>query len=158
MASLPSSYSEITDDLLSKLAKEIASDYKDVDTILCEYGLDPGDFSKIKDLPRFQVFLQNARIGWNSLENVEDRLKKRAAATLEEALPEFYGRIHDPKEPLAAKAAVGELLRKISGVGTAPPANAGGERFSLTINMGSGAPKTIEGEVINAVDYSAAVK
>jgi hypothetical protein len=147
-------YREITEELLSLLAKEIAADIKPVETILSEYGIDQGDFASIRNNDRFKVFLHNARIGWNSAQNVEERLKQRAAVTLEESMPEMFARLHDPKEPLSAKAQIGELLRKISGVGSVTAGTAGTEKFSLVINIGSGEVKAIDGKVINSTDYS----
>ena len=71
---------------------------------------------------------------------------------VEEALPEFYARMHDPKEPLPAKTDVLKTIAKFAGVGGSDfNAAVGGEKLSVTINLGSDHQLRIEKEVTSKV-------
>jgi hypothetical protein len=96
---------------------------------------------------------------WGAALNTSERLKLKAAAMLEEWLPELNNRLHDGQEALPAKIEGAKMLTRIAGIGVPGVAEGGaGERFTVTINLGNSAapieiskqiaPKIIEGEVI----------
>ncbi|RZN09646.1 hypothetical protein CWO91_16595 [Bradyrhizobium genosp. SA-3] len=95
---------------------------------------------------------------WNTALNTSERVKLKAAAMLEEWLPELNNRLHDTEEALPAKIEGGKMLTKLAGMdGRTGEVAGGGERFSVVINLGNHGPaieiskempKVIEGEVI----------
>jgi hypothetical protein len=136
-AQLPVSYS--TDVQFLRIAREIAMDLNDVETILKNYQLTSKDWEKLKADPRFLVLLEAEIVAWNGAGNTHERTKLKAGSLIEEWLLEANQRIHDPKELLSAKTEVVKLLARIAGMGSerTDGAAGGGERFSVTINLGA---------------------
>ncbi|MGZ5095546.1 MAG: hypothetical protein ACXWCH_30895 [Burkholderiales bacterium] len=80
--------------------------------------------------------------------NTPERVKVKAAAMLEEWLPELNNRLHDGDESLTAKIEGGKMLTKLAGMDGRADVAVGGERFTFTINLGAAAaPITIEKDV-----------
>jgi hypothetical protein len=121
-----------------KLAREIAMDIRPVEDILETHQITPEKWANIKENPHFQAILRGAIEDWQAAGNTAERVKIKSLAFVEEALPEFYARAHDPKEPLNAKIEVLKTVSKFAGVGGNQfDASAPGERFSVTINLGA---------------------
>lgn len=155
MASEVSVYSRDTD--LLRLAREIAAQLFDTEEILERNQIDPARFEEIKLDPNFQRYLASEVQAWNAAGNVHERTKLKAGMLLEEFLPEANARIHDPKETLTAKTELVKTLTRIAGMGLdrANIEGGGGEKFTVTINLGADhklefsntvTPKVIEGE------------
>lgn len=156
VSTVPSLYSRET--LLIRVAREIAIDFKDLETILKHHQLSPKEFDKIKKDPRFLRILEGEILAWNAATNTHERTKLKAAALVEEWLVEANARINDPGEHLSAKTELVKLLTRIAGMGVenATVNGAGGERFVVNINLGEGrnltfakevTPKVIDGTV-----------
>jgi len=122
-----------------KLAREIAVDLYDIETILKRNKIDRNQFDRINRDPRFQRLLDSEITAWNSAGNTLERTKMKAGALIEEFLPEANARIHDTKETLAAKNELVKTLTRIAGMGLerANIEGMGGERFTVTINLGA---------------------
>lgn len=146
---------------LVQLAREIAMDIRDIETVLKDHGIPPERFEKLKSMPRFRALVESEMVAWNGSLNTQERVKLKAASMLEEYLPELNSRLHDPKETLTAKLEGAKLVSRLAGAGLNGfgVESTGGERFSLTINF-SGSKleiskevthqgNLIEGEVIN---------
>lgn len=126
------------DIMLLKLAREIAMDIRPLEDILETHQITPEKWENIKENPHFQAVLRGAIEDWQAAGNTAERVKLKSLAFVEEALPEFYARAHDPKEPLNAKIEVLKTVSKFAGVGVSQfDASAPGERFSVTINLGA---------------------
>ncbi|WP_454627766.1 hypothetical protein [Bradyrhizobium cenepequi] len=125
-----------SDALLVKLAREIAMDIQPLETILKQYSLDANRWEKLKENGKFQALLFSETEAWNSAQNTHDRVKLKSAAMLEEFLPELNNRLHDGDEALPAKIEGLKVLTKIAGIGERAEGAAGGERFTVTINLG----------------------
>jgi hypothetical protein len=126
-----------SDILLVKLAREIAMDIQPIETILKQYSLTAETFEILKSSGRFQSLLFSETEAWNGALNTHERVKLKAAAMLEEFLPELNNRLHDQDEALPAKIEGAKLVTKIAGIGErADSAGGGGERFTVTINLG----------------------
>lgn len=153
--------SEVTvyssDTVLLRLAREIAIDLFDIETILIRAEIDRNQFERIKKDPRFQRILESEVVAWNAAANTHERTKLKAGALLEEFLPEANARIHDKGEPLSSKTELVKTLARIAGMGNerAPNEGVAGERFTVTINLGADhklefsntvTPKVIEGD------------
>jgi hypothetical protein len=157
---LPVSYE--TDVQFLRIAREIAMDLNDIETILKNYHLTSKQWDDIKCDPRFLTLLESEVAAWNTAGNTHERTKLKAGALIEEWLLEANQRIHDPKELLSAKTEVVKLLARIANMGNERGDAAGaslGERFSVTINLGADhklqftktvTPKVIEHEAVQS--------
>lgn len=155
---LPSSYA--TDVRNLRIAREIAMDLNDIETILKNHQVEPKQWERIKEDPNFARVLDAEITAWNAAVNTHERTKLKAGAAIEEWLPEAYARLHDRTELLSAKTEVAKLLTRIAGMGQErvdPLAGGGGDRFTVTINLGADkslkftkevTPKVIEGSAV----------
>jgi hypothetical protein len=123
---------------LLRLARELAIDLNDVDTILKNHDVSLESWGKIKDHPLFVKVLKEEIALWESAKNTEERVKIKAASMIEHWLPELYSRLNNGEENLAAKIEGAKFAAKLAGMGLAgTDINAIGERFSVTINLGA---------------------
>lgn len=148
------SFNDVT---LLKLAREIAMDIRPVEDILATHGVKDSDWEEICKLPIFQDYLRGAVQEWQSATNTADRVRLKSLAFVEESLPEFFARAHDPKETLAAKTEVLKTVAKFAGVGGNVEGAVSGEKMIVTINLGADrqfrvekdvTPQVIEGEAL----------
>lgn len=155
---LPVSYE--TEVQFLRLAREVAMDLNDVETVLKNLKISPSQWEAIQRDPHFIRLLEAEVAAWHAATNTHERTKLKAAALIEEWLLEANQRIHDSKERLADKTEVVKLLARLAGIGERGEAGgSGGERFSVTINLGADkqikitkevTPKVIEGSAIEA--------
>jgi hypothetical protein len=123
--------------LFLKLAREIACDIRPLDAILKMHSVEEDQWAMIYENPRFRELVRSAVAEWQSATNTPERVKIKAMSFVEEALPEFYGRAHDPKELLSAKVEVLKTVAKLAGMGENSQASSGGDRMTVTINLGA---------------------
>lgn len=128
------SFNDVT---LLKLAREIAMDMRSLDDILELHDVKREDWEQIAKLDRFQNYLRQCIEEWNSATNTQERVRLKSLAFVEEALPEFYARAHDPNENLNAKVEVLKTVARFAGVGGNVDTGNMSERLSVTINLGS---------------------
>lgn len=149
---------KVTEVLLLKLAREIAMDIHELDDILKRYSIDAETWAQIQINNAFKNYLISEVEAWNTALNTHERVRVKSAAMIEEWLPELNNRIHDQKENLTAKIEAGKLVARLADMGLAKAGfeGGGGERFSVTINLGASekltfskdvTPKVIEGTV-----------
>lgn len=137
---------------LVKLAREIAMDIQPIETILKQYSITPQVWDALQTNSRFQTLLSSEVEQWNTALNTHERVKLKAAAMLEEWLPELNNRIHDRDEALPAKIEGGKMLTRIAGIGVGAVDGAGGgERFTVTINLGEDSKLTFEKQLPSKV-------
>lgn len=137
---------------LVKLAREIAMDIHPIQTILNQYGISTEQWEILKGNQRFQNLLLSETEAWNGALNTQERVKLKAAAMLEEWLPELNNRLHDADEALPAKIEGGKMLTRIAGIGVgAAEGGGGGERFTVTINLGEDSKLTFEKQLPDRV-------
>lgn len=127
----------ISDTLLLKLAREIAMDIRPLEVILEGLEVDKDRWEYISEMPIFRGYLRSAIEDWQSATNTPERVRMKSLHFVEEALSEFYVRVHDAKEPLAAKTEVLKTIAKFAGVGVAADGAVAGERMVVTINLGA---------------------
>ena len=154
MAITPAKLQVSDEVILVKLAREIAVDFYELPEVLARNGVNDEQWQRIKNHPRFIGLLTTASAEWNSSLNTSERTKLKAAALIEEFLPEANQRLHDQNEALPGKVSLLQQLSKIAGVDAREPAGAGGapgERFSITINLGADAKLTFDKEVTSKV-------
>lgn len=113
-------------------------DMHPIDSILERYDLTPVQWHQLQKWPRFKALLQDAVTSWQGALNTHERTKLKAAAMMEEFLPELNTRMHDSNENLPAKIEGAKLVARIAqmGVSEAGIIGAGGEKVSITINLG----------------------
>lgn len=135
-----------------KLAREIAMDIRPLEDVLKTHGIDQNRWETISKSPRFQSLLRSEIETWESATNTAERVKIKSLAFVEEALPEFFERAHDRREPLPAKVEVLKTVAKFAGVGGANAEGAAtGEKLMVTINLGADHSLTIEKDVTSKV-------
>jgi len=158
MAQPPAIINASEDSGLVRLAREIAINHFPVETILKTYQVTPEAWTSIKGNPRFQQLLKAEIEAWNGALNTHERTSLKAAAMIEDYLPEGNSRLHSPQETLNSKVELLKLLARIAGMGvTGADITTVGERFSVTINLGADnklkfekdiSPTVIDAEVV----------
>jgi hypothetical protein len=150
-----------------RIAREVAMDLNDIETILKAHQLTSKDWETLKADPSFTRLLEAEIVAWSAAGNAQERTKLKAGMLVEEWLTEANARIHDKSETLTAKTEVVKMLVGVAGMGAksvGDNAGAGGERFNITINLGADkqiriskdvTPKVIDGERIETSDLSA---
>lgn len=138
------------------LAREIARDMNPIQTILESRQIDANEWERIQANPHFQRVLSAEVEAWQSANNVGERVRLKALHFVEEALPEFFQRAHDPRETLNAKTEVLKTITRLAGIGNSVgETGAMGEKFSVTINLGADQTlkieKTVTTQVIDGV-------
>lgn len=132
---------------LLRLAREIAMDIHPVEAILATLEISDDEWQEIQQNPTFRGYLRTAIEEWQSATNTQERVRLKSLAFVEEALPEFYARAHDPSENLQHKIRVLEVVAKFAGVGGNVDTALSGEKFSVTINLGADHQVRIERDV-----------
>ncbi len=135
--------------LMVRLARAIAQDIIELEKILEVNKVSQETWDIIERHPRFQKYLQDAIVEWNAAENAPERVKIKAAAAIEEWLPEGFSQMHNQDAPLLHRNDLAKLMAKLggmdrSGVGIE---GGGGERFSVTINLGADSKLTYNKEL-----------
>lgn len=139
--------SSTTDVMMLKLAREIAMDIQSIEDILKNQQVSAEQWEEIQHNQRFKSYLASAVEAWQSATNTPERVKLKSLSFVEEALPEFFARAHDPKETLAAKTEVLKTIAKFAGVGGSVEGAVAGERMVVTINLGADNQLRIERDV-----------
>lgn len=120
-------------------------DIRPLEEILSVHGLTPADFEQMQRLPRFQSYLESEAAAWHGSLNTHERVKLKAAAMIEEWLPELNQRLHDRSENLNYKVEAGKLARDLAGFAKGGVGvESLGEKFSVTINLGNDSKLTFE--------------
>ena len=127
-------------------------DIRPLDDILSAHGIDQSRWDTISATPTFQNLLRSEVEAWNSATNTAERVRLKSLAFVEEALPEFYARAHDQKEPLNSRVEILKTVAKFAGVGgTSVDGTSLGEKLMVTINLGSDHSLRIEKSVTSQV-------
>lgn len=145
---------DFADDLFYiKLAREIAINHYTLDEILRRFNVDKDRWVRIRRDLKFHKILEAEITAWNATTNTHERTKLKAAAMMEEFLPEANQRLNDPTENLPAKVELAKLITRIAGMGIDKMGveGDGGQRFSVTINLGADANLKFEKQVTSKV-------
>jgi len=132
----PTVYDEVK---LVKLARQIAMGIKDLPDVLFANDLTQREFEEISQLPHFNRILEAELREWARLDSAEDRVRVKAAAMIEEFMPEMYARLNDPEENLMGKVKALELASKWARLGQVdiPQQGHPGDRVQVIINLGA---------------------
>lgn len=150
--------SSFNDAILLRLAREIAMDIRTTDEILKTYEIDESRWQLIQQNHTFKGYLRGAIEEWSSATNAQERVRAKALAMVEESLPEFYSRLHDADEALQHKTEVLKTITKLAGLESKPGEAGGGEKFTVTINLGADQQVRIEKDITPQVTIAADVE
>lgn len=154
MADLPASTTLHPDVVLVTLARELAIDHYPLETILEQHRITTETWLTIKSNPRFIRLLESEIVQWQGALNTEQRVKLKAASVVEEFLPEAHQRLHTSSEILSSKVELFKAVARIAGMGMTGVGveGAGGDRFSVTINLGADSQLKFEGKSPKTID------
>lgn len=138
--------------LMLRVIRELVMDVHELDAILERNGVSSHDFQRWQKTPRFQELLQGELAAWQSAANTGERVKIKAAAMIEEWLPEAFAQMHNDKHPLLHRNDLSKLVASLGGMGKGQvEAASGGERFSVTINLGADQKLNFQKDVTSKV-------
>lgn len=148
----------ISDVTLQKLAIEIARDLFPLHTILENHAIPLSRWDEIQHNRAFKQYLATAVEEWNGAMSTHERVRVKSAVMIEQWLEEAHARLHDKSENLNAKTELAKLVSRLAGMGSEKAmVQDVGEKFSVTINLGSDkqlkiekqvTPRVLDGEVI----------
>lgn len=119
------------------LAREIASDIHPVEDIIQRHGLSREQFENILRNPKFVRLLEDATTAWGDALNTGERIKVKSLSMLEDWLVSAYAMLHADKHSLRDKVELAKLIGRLGGIGEKGILDtSGGERISISINMG----------------------
>jgi hypothetical protein len=122
---------------LAKLAHDFAVHMYDDDVLLAKHELTPDQYARLASNDIYKKMLEIASIEWNSPKSINQRLALEAAVTLEHVMPTIGVRMEDKREDLPGVIEAVKALTKIAGIGEQKQQAAPGEKFTITINLGS---------------------
>lgn len=146
---------------LLKLAREVAMDIRPLPIVLVDYKLTEAQYNMLLTTRYYPGVLELAQREWNSALTTPERVRISSAALLEQALPVIGARAGDKREDLNKTVEAAKLLAKVSQLDQAVGPVGGGEKFSITINIGEQTlafeknitpDKVIEGSAISAIE------
>lgn len=144
---------QLNSDQLAKLAGELANGTFNHIKVIRSYGLTFEQFEQyIVPNPFFKQAYDAAVIEWNAANSTAKRIKLRSAAALEQSLPVLHSRMVNTSETLPAAVETAKLFAKLAGVGEEKQGQISGEKFTISINIGT---KKIEQEVHPTIDVNA---
>lgn len=130
---------------LVALAREIAMGIMPIKDILRRLSLTQADLEHVKDHPRFTQLMSQMAAEWGATLNTGERVKVKAAALVEDTLPEIYHLLHDRRETFSAKVEALKLLKTLGSLGERDPTTGlAPERFHLEIHIGEGKAQVID--------------
>lgn len=142
--------------LAVQIAREIAINLNDIETILKHYSVSDSEWGKLQRSDRFKALVCEAVAEWNAANNTQERVKLKAAAMVEEWLPEANRLAHDSAQSLPGKVELMKLIKSLTSLGVIGTEGGAGEKFSVVINLGGDnklkfeknvTPQVIEGKV-----------
>lgn len=128
--------------LVRSLAREVAMDIFDLETILKNHSLSDDEYAEICEMPSFKIMLEDATREWNAVTSTEERVRYKMLVGLEESLHEMLAMMTDGREPMSARVEMFKALQRGSGmhergeVGTA-------DRVQISINLGADTPPIV---------------
>jgi hypothetical protein len=125
------------DSKLLRLAREIACELQSLPVILNAHSINDYEWETIRVMPRFQQLLASAIEEWHSATATPERVKVKAAAMIEQVLPELYARLVDPKGHLGYQIDGLKWLKDLAGIGARGGTAGEASHFSVTINLGA---------------------
>jgi len=130
---------ELNSTTLVNIAREVAMNIFEIETILKRYKLDERAWERLKRLPYFDQVLRSAQEEWDSAFNTQERVKVKSAAMIEMWLDHASTLLHADKESTREKTELAKFIARLGSMGMndAQIQGGAGERISVVINLGS---------------------
>lgn len=133
---------EVTDLLISKLAREVARNLVPIDRVKQSYQLTQEQFDELVDTPIFRQRLTEEQAIWSASDpmSIAHRIGAKSATMIEESLHELFVLVHDKSQPMTAKVEALKMASRWAGIGENPNVKGGvsdDSRVKITINIGS---------------------
>lgn len=128
----------LTDNILSRLARECARDLYPPAAIREQFKLTIDEWDDATNSAFFQTRLAEEVSQWNDPGNATVRISAKAATLIEESLPEIYALIHDRTQPMAAKVQALQAAARWANIGNDTGLTADGNadrKVRITINI-----------------------
>jgi hypothetical protein len=156
---LPPATQNLTEDVILALAREVAMNVNNLETILETHRIHHETWSILSADPKFIRLLQSQVIAWESATNSQERLKVKSASLIEGWLEKVNTYLHNG-ELTAPKVELAKFVARLAGVGLDRAGiDGGGERFAITINLGADSKlkfeKVLPAKVIEAAPVEA---
>lgn len=128
----------LTDPEISRLAREMARDIKELPEILAQFKLDADQFDVVANNGFFQQRLNEEIQLWNASDplSINKRIEVKASTMIEDLLLEAYALICDRAQPMQAKVEMLKWIARLAGLGENRPAGDGSGGVKITINLG----------------------
>lgn len=139
------------------LARELAQDIRLVGDVLADYGFLSADdprFMTLMETQTFQRLMREAAREWNNADSTKKRLRLKAQASLEVALPDLHALMVNERARADDRVNAAKFFKSLAGMDEtgAGGVNMDGGGFSITINIGdkkvsmqhAGVPKIVE--------------
>lgn len=137
----------------ARLAQELAAGLSDPKDILERFGLTKAQLQRIVQDKHFKELYGEAKRVWNSMDNVEERIRAKSMYLLEDSILPLYSIIHNNDLQPAARIDAFSKLMKISDMEPKKDVDNSGNTFTVTINVpGEDKPVIIE-HVPNDQDF-----
>jgi len=119
------------------IAKEMAMAILDPQLIWRAAGINQAQFERfVQPTETYKRVYETYAIEWESALSTNKRIAIKAAAALEDALPDLARRMVDAHEPLNQATEVAKTFAKLAGAGEqAREGGSPGEKFTITINL-----------------------
>lgn len=142
----PTAPFKLSDQCLTQLALAVAMDIAPLPDICGQHGITEQYFKNTVAVnPFFKRVLEQYVIEWNSVKNTPERVKWKAQALTELALPTLGARMLDGKETLPAVTEAAKLVSRLGSLDNDKGnPGAAGEKFTITINLGPDNSLTLE--------------
>ena len=120
----------------ARLAWELTANILPMGEIMKRYDLDFDSLAEKRLDPTFRAVLEEYGRAWSSSLSAQERIRVKAALLVEDGLLDIFRILKSADTAPAAKLDAFTALSKAGDVGTAKKDSAaGGERFSVTINL-----------------------
>lgn len=121
------------------LARDLAINILPLGTILTNHKLSNAQYEFLSAHNEFfKHALQQLASEWQGIRSTTERLRHEALAALEEQLPSIAGRMGKQSEKLIDAVEAAKLFARIANVdGGTAGRDAGGERFTISIDLGA---------------------
>lgn len=117
MAPLNTIAGSLTADKLLRLVDELAANIRRPLDIWKDYGINDATTARaILSSPHVMRMYREARTRWNSVENVEERIKVRSRTAVEASILPMYEAAVNPEETLSGRVKAVELLTRLGGL------------------------------------------
>lgn len=133
------------------LAREIAMDILPLERVLRENNVTPQEWERLRVDPAFNRLLESCVREWNAAGSTHERIRVKAAASLELSLASIHREMNATGSPLGQKVEAAKLMSRLAGLDEGGrEGGGGGSGFTLRLFIGKDSPTVIEGKVIDS--------